>query len=74
MRVIGIGIGYLLWLILWLGLSVGYVMNVVKFCQCDFKESYKAEIIRGVGMVAMPVGGVMGWLSIADGNEVSSEK
>ena len=67
-----IGIGYLLYIIMLLGLFVGYIMNVVKFCQCDFRESYKAEIIRGIGLVAAPIGGVCGWLTIADGNEVKN--
>lgn len=45
---------------------VGYIMNIYKFCQCDFKEPYKAEVIRGVGIGVAPVGCVTGWLSIED--------
>ena len=48
-------------------LGVGWLFNVVRFCQCDFKAPYKAEIIRGVGIVVAPVGGVAGWITIADG-------
>lgn len=29
----------------------GWVRGIVRFCECDFKESYKAEVIYGVGVV-----------------------
>lgn len=39
---------------------IGYVMNVVKFCKCDFEPSYKAEIIYGIG-IPTGLGGILGW-------------
>lgn len=40
---------------------VGWVKSVVKFCQCDFEPSYKAEIIYGVSAVT-GIGAVTGWM------------
>ncbi len=42
---------------------VGWVMNVVKFTQCDFEPSYKAEVIRAVGIVT-PIGFVAGYMDL----------
>lgn len=49
--------------IIYLVLLIGWIINIIKFCQCDFKESYKAEIIRGVGIVTFFPGAVMGYIS-----------
>ena len=56
-------------------LILGWVMNVVAFASCDFEPSYKAEIIRGVGIVVAPVGAISGYLTIEDGvtEEVEAE-
>lgn len=45
---------------------IGYVTNIVKLCQCDFKTPYKAELVRGVGVVVPVVGMVTGYLTIKD--------
>ena len=45
-----------------LAAAVGYVSNIVKLTQCDFKESYKCEVLRVVGLVP-PVGVIMGYIS-----------
>jgi hypothetical protein len=50
-----------------LAMGIGWVMNVVKFCKCDFEAPYKAEAIRGIGIVVLPVGAVAGWCTIDDG-------
>lgn len=47
----------------------GYISNVVKFVNCDFSSPYKAELIRGVGVLFPPVGMVAGYVEIEDGNE-----
>jgi hypothetical protein len=44
----------------------GYVANIVSLCHCDFKEQYKAEILRGIGIVLPPVGVIEGYLKIED--------
>lgn len=44
-----------------------WVRNLVKFIELDFKPSYKAEIIRGVGIVIPPVGVVVSLINIQDG-------
>ncbi len=47
----------------------GWVANVVKLCQCDFDTPLKAEVIRGVGIVVVPVGIIAGYCTIEDGKE-----
>jgi hypothetical protein len=49
-----------------IGLFIGYVVNIVKLTKTDFKPPYKAEILRGVGIIVPPVGGIEGWLKIKD--------
>lgn len=44
-------------------LFAGYVQCVVKFVSCDFKPSYKAEIVYGVGLVT-GLGGIVGWVDV----------
>lgn len=51
----------------------GYVANIVRLCGCDFTDPWKAEIIRGVGVVIAPVGCVLGYIDIQDG-PVKEEK
>lgn len=50
-----------LYIILSIVAMTGYIKCIVKFCQCDFKESYKAEIIYGVG-TATGAGVVLGYI------------
>lgn len=56
-------VAYLLVLLI---LAVGWVLNLVAFFRCDFNAPYKAEIVRGIGIVAAPVGGVAGYIDIDD--------
>lgn len=51
---------------------VGWVKNIVKFVNLDFKESYKTEIIRGIGIVAPPIGAVIGYLKIGEENAIQN--
>lgn len=44
----------------------GYINNVIQFVSCDFKEPYKAEVLRGVGIFMFPVGCVLGLIDIDD--------
>lgn len=45
----------------------GWGMNIYKFAKCDFKEPYKAEIVRGVGIPIPIVGIITGYMDIKDG-------
>ncbi len=38
----------------------GWIQCLVKFCKCDFKESYKAEVIYGAGLCT-GTGCIIGW-------------
>lgn len=44
----------------------GFILNVVKLTRCDFEPSYKAEVIRAVGVFVPPVGVVVGYCDIED--------
>jgi len=45
---------------------VGYIKNVIGLTRCDFEPSYKAEVIRTIGILAPPVGIIAGWIEIDD--------
>jgi len=64
---LGSGFGILLMLLIFALPLIGYVKNVVSFCNCDFETSIKAELIRGVGIVIPVVGMITGWVDIKDG-------
>ena len=38
-----------------------WVVNLVKFTECDFEDPYKSEIIHGVGVVFPPASVVTCW-------------
>jgi hypothetical protein len=42
-------------------LSIGYIKGVVRLCECDFKPSYKAEVIYGVGTIT-GLNFIFGWM------------
>lgn len=44
----------------------GYVVNLYKLTQLDFKAPYKAEVLRGVGVVVPPLGCFFGLINIED--------
>lgn len=57
--------GIIIIFIIQIGLLAGYVINIVKFVQLDFKAPVKAEVIRGVG-VATGAGAIVGYIKIRD--------
>lgn len=64
------GIGSLLMVLLMIILIVcigyGYINNIVELVHCDFKPSYKAEILHSIGVIVPPVGVIMGFCDIND--------
>lgn len=42
-------------------MSVAYVVNVIKFIQQDFEAPYKSEVIHGIGVVVPPAASVTVW-------------
>ena len=38
-------------LIIWILLCIGWIVNFYKLTECDFKESYKCEVIHGLGVI-----------------------
>ena len=53
----------LLWLLIVVGSIASWGTNLYKFVQCDFKESYKAEIIYGLGIFT-PTCVVTAWMDL----------
>ena len=47
---------------------VGWGLNIVKLCQCDFESPFKAEFIRATGVFIPPVGAIAGYFEINDEN------
>lgn len=43
--------GVIIYFLVIVMLLTGWVKGLVKFCNCDFEPSYKAEIVYGVGVV-----------------------
>ncbi len=56
------GLVGLIWFIIIVAFGSGWCVNIYKLTQCDFEPSYKAEIIRTIGVVVPVVGGVTGWM------------
>jgi hypothetical protein len=54
-------------LLLWVAGLVGWVGNVYKLAQTDFEAPYKEEVIRIIGIPVVPLGAIVGYLSIEDG-------
>lgn len=54
--------------------AVGWIANIYKLTKCDFKESYKSEILRGVGILVFPVGALFGYLKLKDGNTLKVDE
>lgn len=44
--------------------AIGQGLNIWGLCQCDFQPSYKAEVIRVVGVFVPPVGSVVGFIDV----------
>lgn len=45
-------------------MAIGWILNIVKLTKCDFEPSYKAEIIRIIGIPVSPVGMIAGYMDI----------
>jgi hypothetical protein len=43
---------------------IGWGMNIYKFANADFKEPYKEEALRGIGIVVVPMGGILGYMTL----------
>ena len=65
--------GFVVWFGLVIAIGIGYVSNIVKLIDCDFKPSYKCEIIRVVGLVPV-VGMITGYMSNEKLGEPAKQK
>lgn len=50
--------------------AIGWAANFIYLCHCDFQPPYKVEILRTVGVLVPPIGGVLGWVSIEDDSQI----
>lgn len=48
--------------LVWILSVIGWVMNIYKFTQCDFNGLGSCEGIRAVGIIAAPLGSIVGWM------------
>ena len=48
---------------IWIFCLFGYGMNIYKLAMSDFKEPYKEEVLRGVGIPLGPVGIILGYIT-----------
>ena len=60
------GTGAIIALAFWGAFLVGWGMNIYKFSQYDFDTPLKAEVVRGIGIVAPPFGAIIGYMDIED--------
>lgn len=44
---------------------IGWILNLISFIGLNFSSPYRAEVIRGMGVVT-PMGGVIGYFNIKD--------
>jgi len=58
MRNIFIAYGIILTII-----GAGWIQDIIKLSNCDFKAPYKAEVVYGIGLIPV-VGMVTGWLDV----------
>lgn len=54
------------WILLCIVISIGWLMNVWSFAHLNFQAPYKAEVIRGAGILVAPLGGIAGYININD--------
>ena len=46
---------------IWLSVIICWIINVVKFIQCDFASPYKEEIIHLIGILIPPSSVITVW-------------
>lgn len=55
--------GGLIYSIVWLLMVIGWVLNIMKLVTSDFSGPVSTEVIlRIVGIIVAPLGGIMGYL------------
>ena len=45
----------------WIYLIISWIVNLVKFFNCDFDSPYKDEIIHGIGILLAPLSMITCW-------------
>jgi hypothetical protein len=60
-----LSLGFVFSLLIGILALVGWIKCLIKFIDCDFKPSYKAEVIYGVGTIT-GLGAIIGWVDIED--------
>ena len=54
---------FIIQIIILMIVGVGWVKDIIKLTNCDFKPPYKAEVVYTIGLVP-PIGMVTGWLDV----------
>lgn len=51
-----------------LAAAFGWGKNIVELVtECDFQAPYKCEVVRGAGIPIWPLGSVMGYIDMSEG-------
>ena len=58
----GVTVIELLFVMIWITVTVSWFINAYKLIQCDFEPSYKSEIIHAIGLLG-PTAVVTVWHS-----------
>jgi len=56
-------------LIIFIFVVICWIVNLVKFTECDFEAPYKSEIIHGIGVFMPPASAVTCWFPIEEKNK-----
>ena len=56
-------------LLFWLLFIIGWFMNINRLTKCDFDTPLKVEATRIVGAIVAPIGAVIGYMDIKDGQK-----
>ncbi|MDM1548734.1 hypothetical protein HX096_12810 [Empedobacter falsenii] len=54
-------LGVVIYFLGWIYLIVAWVVNLIKFINCDFASPYKDEIIHGLGIFIAPISMITCW-------------
>ena len=64
----------LIYVIIWLVLVIGWIMNMYKVFTVDWESPFKTEAIRTISVFIAPVGGVIGYMDIGEENKDNESK
>lgn len=62
---VGLGIfGYLTFVSLWIGIVIGWILNVIQILGMLDTTATGLLVMKAVGVILVPLGGILGWLGL----------